>query len=111
VLVGELSPTLGDPGVRRVNDAAPNSFSGCRIYKLSGGCLMPSRPAALVRCRSSATAMKYRKFHIAVMACRYPNWFPMAAFGRRVHNDLGDPMNHPTHNSTKDDFAATMQCD
>jgi hypothetical protein len=31
----------------------------------------------------------------------------MAAFGKRVHNDLDDPMNYPTHNSTKDDLAAS----
>jgi hypothetical protein len=56
------------PRVRRVNSAVPNSYSSCRICKLSGGCLMPSRPAARVKCRSSATATKYRRCLRSILA-------------------------------------------
>src|SRR5260221_520323 len=52
---GSVSST---PRVRRRNSGVPNSCSNCLICRLSGGCLMPSRSAALVKFRSSATATK-----------------------------------------------------
>ncbi len=48
------------PWARRWNSAAPTSPSRSLICWLSGGWPMPTLAAALVKCRSSATARKYR---------------------------------------------------
>ena len=46
------------PRALRMNSVTPSSVSSARICWLSGGCCMPSRRAARVMCRSSATATK-----------------------------------------------------
>src|SRR4029077_14846795 len=48
------------PWAKRRNSAAPTSPSRSLICWLSGGWPMPTLAAALVKCRSSATARKYR---------------------------------------------------